>query len=93
MPVNTRRERLRRGRLGCRGRLLHLSRRVQPLLEEGAQVAVRVALGASRRRPAGPLRWLAVQAVDGAFRAADAIEGRTGKPSPLAGAARALAGR
>jgi glycine/D-amino acid oxidase-like deaminating enzyme len=40
-----------------------------------------------------PLRWLAVQTVYGAFRAADAIEDRTGKPSRLAGAAGALAGR
>ena len=32
-----------------------------------------------------PLRWLAVQTVYGAFRAADAIEDRTGKPSRLAG--------
>ena len=34
-----------------------------------------------------PLRWLAVQTVYGAFRAADALEDRTGKPSRLAGAA------
>jgi glycine/D-amino acid oxidase-like deaminating enzyme len=40
-----------------------------------------------------PLRWLAVQTVYGAFRAADAIEDRTGKPSRIAGAAGALAGR
>ncbi len=40
-----------------------------------------------------PLRWLAVQTVYGAFRTADAIEDRTGKPSWLAGAAGALAGR
>jgi glycine/D-amino acid oxidase-like deaminating enzyme len=40
-----------------------------------------------------PLRWLAVQTVYGAFRAADAIEDRTGKPSRLADAAGALAGR
>jgi glycine/D-amino acid oxidase-like deaminating enzyme len=40
-----------------------------------------------------PLRWLAVQTVYGAFRAADAIEDRTGKPSRLAGAAGVLAGR
>jgi glycine/D-amino acid oxidase-like deaminating enzyme len=40
-----------------------------------------------------PLRWLAVQTVYGAFRAADALEDRTGKPSRLAGAAGALAGR
>jgi glycine/D-amino acid oxidase-like deaminating enzyme len=40
-----------------------------------------------------PLRWLAVQTVYGAFRAADAIEDRTGRPSRLAGAAGALAGR
>jgi glycine/D-amino acid oxidase-like deaminating enzyme len=40
-----------------------------------------------------PLRWLAVQTVYGAFRTADAIEDRTGKPSRLAGAAGALAGR
>jgi glycine/D-amino acid oxidase-like deaminating enzyme len=40
-----------------------------------------------------PLRWLAVQTVYGAFRAADALEGRTGRPSWLAGAAGALAGR
>jgi glycine/D-amino acid oxidase-like deaminating enzyme len=40
-----------------------------------------------------PLRWLAVQTVYGAFRAADALEDRTGRPSRLAGAAGALAGR
>jgi glycine/D-amino acid oxidase-like deaminating enzyme len=40
-----------------------------------------------------PLRWLAVQAVYGAFRAADAVEDRTGRPSRLATAAGALAGR
>jgi glycine/D-amino acid oxidase-like deaminating enzyme len=40
-----------------------------------------------------PLRWLAVQAVYGAFRAADAVEDRTGRPSRLAVAADALAGR
>jgi glycine/D-amino acid oxidase-like deaminating enzyme len=40
-----------------------------------------------------PLRWLAVQTVYGAFRAADAIEDRTGRPSRLATAAGALAGR
>jgi glycine/D-amino acid oxidase-like deaminating enzyme len=40
-----------------------------------------------------PLRWLAVQAVYGALRAADAIEDRTGRPSPLARAAAALSGR
>ena len=40
-----------------------------------------------------PLRWLAVQTVYGAFRAADAIEDRTGRSSWLAGAAGALAGR
>jgi glycine/D-amino acid oxidase-like deaminating enzyme len=40
-----------------------------------------------------PLRWLAVQAVYGALRAADAIEGRTGRPSRLARAAAALSGR
>jgi hypothetical protein len=34
-----------------------------------------------------------VQTVYGVFRAADAIEDRTGKPSRLAGAAGALAGR
>ena len=40
-----------------------------------------------------PLRWLAVQTVYGAFRAADALEDRTGRPSRLATAAGALAGR
>ena len=40
-----------------------------------------------------PLRWLAVQTVYGAFRAADALEDRTGRASWLAGAAGALAGR
>jgi glycine/D-amino acid oxidase-like deaminating enzyme len=40
-----------------------------------------------------PLRWLAVQTVYGAFRAADALEDRTGRPSRLAGAAGALTGR
>jgi glycine/D-amino acid oxidase-like deaminating enzyme len=40
-----------------------------------------------------PLRWLAVQAVYGALRAADAIENRTGRPSRLARAAAALSGR
>jgi glycine/D-amino acid oxidase-like deaminating enzyme len=40
-----------------------------------------------------PLRWLAVQTVYGAFRAADALEDRTGRSSWLAGAAGALAGR
>jgi len=40
-----------------------------------------------------PLRWLAVQTVYGAFRAADALEDRSGRPSWLAGAAGALAGR
>jgi glycine/D-amino acid oxidase-like deaminating enzyme len=40
-----------------------------------------------------PLRWLAVQTVYGAFRAADALEDRTGRPSRLATAASALAGR
>jgi glycine/D-amino acid oxidase-like deaminating enzyme len=40
-----------------------------------------------------PLRWLAVQTVYGAFRAADALEERTGRSSWLAGAAGALAGR
>jgi glycine/D-amino acid oxidase-like deaminating enzyme len=40
-----------------------------------------------------PLRWLAVQTVYGAFRAADAIEDRTGRSSWVAGAAGALAGR
>jgi glycine/D-amino acid oxidase-like deaminating enzyme len=40
-----------------------------------------------------PLRWLAVQTVYGAFRAADALEDRTGRPSRLAGAAGVLAGR
>jgi glycine/D-amino acid oxidase-like deaminating enzyme len=40
-----------------------------------------------------PLRWLAVQAVYGGLRAADAIEDRTGRPSRLAGAAAALSGR
>ena len=40
-----------------------------------------------------PLRWLAVQAVYGAFRTADAIEDRTGRPSRVATAADALAGR
>ena len=40
-----------------------------------------------------PLRWLAVQAVYGALRAADAIEDRTGRPSRLARAAAALSGR
>jgi glycine/D-amino acid oxidase-like deaminating enzyme len=40
-----------------------------------------------------PLRWLAVQTVYGALRAADAIEDRTGRPSRLATAAGALAGR
>jgi hypothetical protein len=40
-----------------------------------------------------PLRWLAVQTVYGAFRAADAIEDRTGRASRLATAAGALAGR
>jgi glycine/D-amino acid oxidase-like deaminating enzyme len=40
-----------------------------------------------------PLRWLAVQTVYGAFRAADALEDRTGRPSWVAGAAGALAGR
>jgi glycine/D-amino acid oxidase-like deaminating enzyme len=39
-----------------------------------------------------PLRWLAVQAVYGAFRTADALEDRTGRPSRLAAAADALAG-
>ena len=39
-----------------------------------------------------PLRWLAVQTVYGAFRTADAIEDRTGKPSWLAGAAGAWPG-
>jgi glycine/D-amino acid oxidase-like deaminating enzyme len=40
-----------------------------------------------------PLRWLAVQAVYGAFRTADALETRTGRQSWLAGAAGALSGR
>jgi glycine/D-amino acid oxidase-like deaminating enzyme len=40
-----------------------------------------------------PLRWLAVQAVYGALRTADALEGRTGRQSRLAGAAGALSGR
>jgi hypothetical protein len=40
-----------------------------------------------------PLRWLAVQTVYGAFRTADALESRTGRPSWLASAAGALAGR
>jgi glycine/D-amino acid oxidase-like deaminating enzyme len=40
-----------------------------------------------------PLRWLAVQTVYGAFRAADALEDRTGRPSRLALAADTLAGR
>jgi glycine/D-amino acid oxidase-like deaminating enzyme len=40
-----------------------------------------------------PLRWLAVQTVYGAFRAADALEDRTGRPSRLATAAGTLAGR
>jgi glycine/D-amino acid oxidase-like deaminating enzyme len=40
-----------------------------------------------------PLRWLAVQTVYGAFRAADAIEDRTGRSSWIASAAGALAGR
>ena len=40
-----------------------------------------------------PLRWLAVQTVYGAFRTADAIEDRTGRPSRVATAADALAGR
>ncbi len=40
-----------------------------------------------------PLRWLAVQAVYGAFRTADALESRTGRRSRLATAADALAGR
>jgi len=40
-----------------------------------------------------PLRWLAVQAVYGGLRAADAIEDRTGRPSRLALAAAALSGR
>jgi glycine/D-amino acid oxidase-like deaminating enzyme len=40
-----------------------------------------------------PLRWLAVQAVYGAFRTADAMERRTGRPSWLANAAGALSGR
>jgi glycine/D-amino acid oxidase-like deaminating enzyme len=40
-----------------------------------------------------PLRWLAVQAVYGAFRTADALENRTGRQSRLATAADALAGR
>jgi glycine/D-amino acid oxidase-like deaminating enzyme len=40
-----------------------------------------------------PLRWLAVQTVYGAFRAADALEDRTGRPSRLAGAAGVLSGR
>jgi glycine/D-amino acid oxidase-like deaminating enzyme len=40
-----------------------------------------------------PLRWLAVQTVYGALRAADALEDRTGRPSRLALAAAALSGR
>jgi glycine/D-amino acid oxidase-like deaminating enzyme len=40
-----------------------------------------------------PLRWLAVQAVYGGLRAADAIEDRTGRRSRLASAAAALSGR
>jgi glycine/D-amino acid oxidase-like deaminating enzyme len=40
-----------------------------------------------------PLRWLAVQAVYGGLRAADAIEDRTGRQSRLARAAAALSGR
>jgi glycine/D-amino acid oxidase-like deaminating enzyme len=40
-----------------------------------------------------PLRWLAVQTVYGALRAADALEDRTDRPSRLAGAAGVLAGR
>jgi glycine/D-amino acid oxidase-like deaminating enzyme len=40
-----------------------------------------------------PLRWLAVQAVYGGLRAADAIEDRTGRRSRLANAAAALSGR
>ena len=40
-----------------------------------------------------PLRWLAVQAVYGGLRAADAIEDRTGRQSRLARAAGALSGR
>ncbi|HEX7297501.1 MAG TPA: FAD-dependent oxidoreductase [Solirubrobacteraceae bacterium] len=40
-----------------------------------------------------PLRWLAVQTVYRALRAADALEDRTGRPSRLAVAADALSGR
>ena len=40
-----------------------------------------------------PLRWLAVQAVYGGFRTADAIEDRTGRQSRVAAAADALAAR
>jgi glycine/D-amino acid oxidase-like deaminating enzyme len=40
-----------------------------------------------------PLRWLAVQAVYGGLRTADAIEDRTGRRSRLARAAAALSGR
>ena len=40
-----------------------------------------------------PLRWLAVQAVYGALRTADALETRTGRQSRLADAAGALSGR
>jgi glycine/D-amino acid oxidase-like deaminating enzyme len=40
-----------------------------------------------------PLRWLAVQAVYGGLRAADAIEDRTGRQSRIARAAAALSGR
>ena len=40
-----------------------------------------------------PLRWLAVQAVYGLMRTADAIESRTGRPSRLAALAGAVAGR
>jgi glycine/D-amino acid oxidase-like deaminating enzyme len=40
-----------------------------------------------------PLRWLAVQAVYGALRGADALEARTGRQSRLAALAGALSGR
>jgi glycine/D-amino acid oxidase-like deaminating enzyme len=47
----------------------------------------------SRRWEPEPLRWLAVQAVYGLLRGADAIESRTGRQSRLAAVAGALSGR
>ena len=47
----------------------------------------------ARRWEPEPLRWLAVQGVYGALRGADAIEGRTARPSRLAALAGGLYAR